>query len=135
MSRDQIFAIVATIAVLTGLALGFRELGPPRVQRAENADLARGRDLESISRAIDFFYRLNHRLPGTLDELKKTNPGLQLNDPETRALYAYRPQGDTQYQLCANFAGDNRTDPAPPGTMAHPAGTYCTSYVVNKPLY
>jgi hypothetical protein len=135
MSRDQIFATAATIAVLTGLALGFGELGPPRRQRAENADLARGRDLEGISRAIDTFYRLNQHLPATLEDLKKTRGGLELNDPETRALYAYRPQGDTQYQLCATFAADNRTVPIPPGAMAHPAGTYCTSYVVNKPLY
>jgi type II secretory pathway pseudopilin PulG len=135
MSRDQIFAIVATIAVLTGLALGFRELGPPRRQRAESADIARSRNLETISRAIDNFYRLNQHLPTTLDELERTHPGLRIKDPETSALYAYRAQGDTQYQLCATYAADNRTDPLPPGETAHPAGTYCSSYVVNKRLY
>ena len=135
MSRDRIFAALATMAVLTGLALGFRELGPPRQQRAENADIERSRNLESISRAIDMFHGLNQKLPATLDELKPKNPGLIVVDPETKTPYGYSVLGENQYQLCATFAHDNRSGPLNYGETAHPAGTFCTSYVVNKRLY
>ncbi len=103
-NRDRIFAALASVAVLTGLALGFRELGPPRQQRAENADVIRSRDLTSLLREIDSFHRLNQHLPATLEELKKTRPGVRVNDPETHAPYTYSVLDDKQYQLCATFA-------------------------------
>lgn len=134
MSRDQTFAAAAAIAVLAGLALGFRELGPPRQQRSENADLARARDLGAISRAVDDSYRLNQHLPATLDEVKKTHAGLRINDPESLVPYRYSVMQGTQYQLCANFVTDNRANSPAQFEIAHPAGTYCVSYAVNPTL-
>jgi hypothetical protein len=134
ITRDRIFAAASTAAVLTGLVLGFRELGPPRRQRAVNADIARTRDLESISRAIDMSYHVNRRIPARLDELKKTYGGLQLEDPETKVPYEYVVLTDIQYQLCATFATDTGASPII-GEVTHPAGRYCTSYTVNKRLY
>ena len=123
MNRDRIFAALATLAVLTGLALGFRELGSPRTQRSVNADIARSLDLEGLSQVINNAHRINQKLPVSLDELKKTNPSLRIADPETKTPYSYSVLGEKQYQLCAVYTNNN---------SAHPAGTFCQTYVASK---
>jgi hypothetical protein len=135
MNRDRIFAAMATIAVLTGIALGFRELGPPRRQRAVQADAERTGDLTVLSNMVNNFYRQNQKLPANLAELKKRYPSVRIADPETNAPYTYSVVGELQYQLCATFATDNAKDPDTVRVFVHPAGTFCNPYVVDKRLY
>ena len=134
MNRDRIFAALATIAVLTGLALGFRELGPPRRQRAVHADADRIGDLTVLSNMVDNIYLQNQKLPANLAEVKKRYPSVRITDPETNTPYIYSVVGEKQYQLCATFATDNTQDSDTVRVFAHPAGTFCNSYVANKAL-
>ena len=52
MSRHGVFGVAATVAVATGIAMGFWSLGGPHRQRDLRADERRSEDLHRISVAI-----------------------------------------------------------------------------------
>jgi hypothetical protein len=128
MSRDRIFAVAATTAVLIGLALGFHGAGSPGLQRLANMDQVRIEDLNLVSQAVRRHYAAFGTLPATLANLGNAFD-LRLNDPETRMVYEYRPLDERRFQLCAVFSTDNRTEAQrSPRDRAHGAGRQCFIY-------
>jgi len=130
MSRNQVFAGVATAAVLIGLVFGFHEAGSPGIQRLANADAARIEDLDAISRAVGRYFTAYGKLPLNLAELSGTGSVLRLGDLETRTAYDYRPLDERRFEVCAVFSTDNRrTEPRPsPRGRVHGAGRQCFTY-------
>jgi hypothetical protein len=125
MSRNQVFAGMATAAVLAGLALGFHEAGSPRDQRLANADAARINDLTAISGAVTRYLNVYGKLPQSLAQLRGS---FRLSDPENRTAYEYRPLDEHRFELCATFSTDNRSEARPPRERVHGAGRQCFTY-------
>jgi len=129
MSRNQAFAAVSTVAVLLGLALGFRQAGSPGLQRLANADAARIEDLNAISQAVSRHYAAYGKLPQSLAELGGNGLGLRLSEPDTSTAYDYRPLDERRFELCATFATDNRAEVRRPARRrVHGAGRQCFAY-------
>lgn len=132
-SADQIFATVATLAVVAGVLAGFWVLGTPGRQRDIAADRQRLQDLQSIATDLHFRYQDNDdfQLPASLDADRRAR------DPLTDQPYEYRPLGDTTYELCAEFATDSSTYPLRNATRRrefwqHPAGEHCFEFEVDE---
>ena len=98
--RDVALAVGAAAVVVAVLAFGFRLLGPPRDQRAINADERRVSDLRTIAQILQA--RQDTQLPATLAELAPAPP-LHLRDPLLNTLYEYHLKTGTSYELCATF--------------------------------
>ena len=117
--RDRKYAVVATIAVLFGIATGFYMLGSPGRQREIEADRRRVEALQAIANGI-------HARPDTPLSDTLQFPNLR-RDPVTQAAYEYHQLDANRYQLCAAFATDNRTDTTRPYQQfwLHGAGRHC----------
>lgn len=132
-SADQIFATVATLAVVAGVLAGFWVLGTPGRQRAIAADRQRLQDLQSIAADLHFRYQDSDdfQLPASLDAER------QQRDPLTDEPYEYRSLSDTTYELCAEFATDSSTYPLRNTARRnefwqHPAGEHCFEFEVDE---
>jgi len=124
MNRDTWAAIVATIAVIAVVSVGWHFLGGPGTQRQVQSDL----------RIVSALYELAHEiylrsensnkvLPADLEKL----PDPVKQNPITHAEITYHRKSDSTYELCATFATDSRNLPNQTGSdfWAHPKGDYC----------
>ncbi|MDJ0719642.1 MAG: hypothetical protein QNJ54_36365 [Prochloraceae cyanobacterium] len=134
-SVDQVFATVATVAVICALIAGFWVIGSPGRQRLIRAARQRLKDIRSIS------YNLYRKAKGKEDyKLPKTwlENNLAL-DPLTNQPYFYKRLSDKTYQLCASFATDsstyllqNRPQNRKMDKWTHPQGRHCFNFDVTK---
>jgi len=124
MNRNTWAAIVATIAVVAVVILGFRVLGGPGTQRMVQSDLRTIRTLAELAHQINQkWFSSGKVLPANLEKF----PNSAKQDPAAHKSFAYRPKSNSEYELCATFATDSRdlqaqntNDP-----WAHPKGDYC----------
>lgn len=121
--RNLFYAAAAVLLTALVLVLGFLQLGPPKTQRALEADQRRVNDLRFISSSLNY----RKELPASLAILEQT--GATIRDPVTRQPYTYRRKSDTQYDLCATFASDDRNANDADRNLfwRHPRGFYCFS--------
>ena len=139
MSRDARAAIIAAIAIVVAIVLGFRVLGGPRTQRLVRSDERTVRSLNELAQKIQQKWRSsNSQLPPTLDSLSEK----EKQDPLTHKPFVYRPKSTSAYELCATFATDNRhQEPGEPeDAWRHTKGDFCfpldaTQSVPNAPYY
>ena len=139
MSRDARAALVAAIAVVVVIVLGFRVLGGPGSQRLVRSDERTARSLAELAQKIQQKWRAsNSQLPPNLDSF----PEREKQDPLTNKPFAYHAKANTAYELCATFATDNRHQE--PGeaedAWRHPKGDFCfqldaTQSVPQAPYY
>jgi hypothetical protein len=127
MNRDAWAGIVATVAVIVVVILGFRVLGGPANQRLVQADLQTVRRLSELAGQINVKWSTNGKtLPANLDHFRAT----EKQDPVKGTPFAYHTKSGQEYELCATFATDNhdvpRTNTADPWT--HPKGDYCFQF-------
>jgi hypothetical protein len=132
------FAAWGILLVAVAVAWGFQQIGSPARERLRRIDEQRLRDLQGIRRALEVLCvdragpvpRMVDRLPQNLAEIDtKARRGdavgwaLTLTDPETQQAYEYRPVGETEVELCAEFAlaRQRRWEPF----WNHPAGRAC----------
>jgi hypothetical protein len=124
MNRNTLAAIVATIAVIPVVILGFCVLGGPGTQRMVQSDLRTIRTLAELSQQINLKWVSSDKtLPPNLESF----PNSTTRDPAAHKSFAYRPKSNSEYELCATFATDSR-DPRAQTTndpWAHPKGDYC----------
>jgi hypothetical protein len=104
------FGIGAMVTVVVAFGLGLGVAGTPAVQRRLEADVRRSQDLQSIARAIHFWYEREKgsgaSLPASLgDFVGKGVQRSQTRDPETGKIYEYRVRNGSMYELCGLFAG------------------------------
>ncbi len=127
MNRNTWAAIVATIAVVAVVILGFRALGGPGTQRMVQSDLRTIRTLAELAQQIhQKWVSSGEVLPANLEKF----PNSATQDPASHKSFAYRPKSKSEYELCATFATDSRelqaqntNDP-----WAHPRGDYCFQF-------
>jgi len=139
MSRDARVALVAAIAIVVVIVLGFRVLGGPGTQRLVRSDERKLRALAELAQKIQQKWRTsNSELPPTLDSF----PEKEKQDPLTHKPFVYHLKSTSAYELCATFATDNRHQE--PGeaedAWRHPKGDFCfpleaTQSVPNGPYY
>lgn len=147
LSGMKVFVGAVTVLVLVIAGYGAYLAGAPSKVRMESLDSRRVSDLQSISNAVEQYYRLEGTLPKSLEELKQTRDVYVAGivDPETQVPYGYTRGSGKTYQLCAMFAlemkqEDDRSLSAYPyyyGTAFwnHPAGQYCYSFEVRPDPY
>jgi hypothetical protein len=129
LRRRKLFGVVATGFAAVTVLLGFLVTGGPSSQRGVQADMQRVRDLHQIAEAIKNFTRSGAAsVPANLAEMPASAGYIsQLNDPVTGAAYEYRRISDTEYELCAVFAHDDRDAAVRRRTpfWAHARGRHC----------
>ena len=135
LSIDRIFAIVATTAVVCGLAAGFWVVGTPGRQRLVNADRRRLQDIRRI--AQNLYWKAQEQNGYTLPESLPEND--LARDPLTDRPYEYRRLTESAYQLCAEFGTDsstyplqNRSSDAGANRWEHPQGNHCFDFDVTE---
>jgi hypothetical protein len=132
----KLFAIIVSSVVTVILVAGLIVGGLPSSERARRFDDERVMDLQNIRfGVIDEYYRVNGRLPESLDEARRATPmsGESFLDPGTDELYAYERLGERTYSLCATFdlpstPESAKVDPA----WTHEAGTMCYTFDVTS---
>lgn len=133
MSRNSLAAIAATVVVVIVVALGFYVLGGPGTQRLVQSDLRIVRSLADLARQINFKWNNSGKvLPRTLDNV--TDSAKQ--NPITHELFLYHPKSNSEYELCATFATDNRNAQMQNtnNQWAHPKGPYCFELDASQPV-
>lgn len=98
--------LVACVAVIV---IGLGIIDSPWVAREKKFDLHRSDDLGELSLAVWDYWKVNGRVPDTLDDLG-TEASANRTDPVTGALYEYRPLRTDRYELCATFAHERDCD-------------------------
>lgn len=135
----KIWRIVALVAVIGSIILGFTVLGSPATQRLMKYDDAKVVDLQNINNEVQNYYSMKGSLPATLSDLANGNYYIVQTDSQTNKPYEYKKTGDLAYSLCAEF---NKTSPEasqantymrPIGYISwtHPVGNYCFALIVN----
>jgi len=124
MSRDARAAVVAFIAVITVLVLGFRALGGPGTQRLVRSDERTVQALVELAQNIQVKRTsAGQTLPANLDTFSDKDK----QDPLTHKPFVYRIKSKNTYELCAIFRTDNRKpQPGEPELLwRHPSGDFC----------
>ena len=138
MSRDSRAALVASVAVLVVMILGFRFLGSPTSQRLIQADLRTMQAMAQLAQQINQKSNgTNEELPANLDSF----PDAMRQDPLNHKTFEYRLKSKTEYELCAVFAAKSGNAQIQPNTTqsdqerwSHPAGRYCFSFDTAQPI-
>lgn len=110
----RIFGIITAVVVVASFIGSFFLIDSPAVARARAFDQNRVNDLSQLSAAVEDHYRINQKLPATLDELTPTRAYLELSDPKTNEPYKYKTTGAASYELCATFETESVNDEETP---------------------
>lgn len=125
--------VAAGVAVAASLAAAIATIGSPAQQRLKRFDERRARDLSSLQSTVDAHYRVEGRLPASLDALARHRAwdAQSFRDPETGRSYEYRVIDARRYELCARFATASR-QAQPWDVHGHPAGRHCVRHAVES---
>lgn len=82
---------------LAVLVMGFFAGGAPWTVRTKEMDARRTQDLMAVQNYVLTIWQKENKLPENLPADFKPR------DPETEAAYSYRPLGDLQFEVCADF--------------------------------
>ena len=133
MSRDARAALLASIAVIAVVVLGFAVLGGPGTQRLVRSDERTVRSLAELAQNIQNKWRASDsELPANLDTFSEK----EKQDPLSHKPFVYRPKSKTAYELCATFLTDNQHQAPgePDDSWRHPKGDYCFSLDAAQPV-
>jgi hypothetical protein len=146
----KIFAIISVVIVVTSIIWGFTIMGLPKSQRAEQLDMTRINDLQSIQSQVVYYYQQKNTVPADLSILVDPISNYVIpKDPETRLSYQYEKINETSFKLCANFlvSGDtalqlqkeSSTYPVISGDInqnwQHDKGNVCFTRIIDPQLY
>jgi hypothetical protein len=101
--RSRTFGAASTATVAVAFLIGMGVAGTPSAQREIEVDGRRVQDLRAIAAAI----KERNALPNSLAELSGR---ARVRDPQTNALYEYHRKSATEYELCANFVSEDRSE-------------------------
>ncbi|MEI7742057.1 MAG: hypothetical protein WCJ29_06220 [bacterium] len=127
LTSAQIVAFSVTAVVLVTAGIGAYMAGSPSKVRAVTIDNRRVQDLQQIANAMEDYYRVEKKIPDSLETLKMTRNVYvsSIVDQETQKLYEYTVKDKLKYELCAAFTLSNLPDSGNPKTGATP---YYNSY-------
>jgi hypothetical protein len=124
MNRNVRATLLAAVAVIVVLILGFRFLGSPGKQRLVRADYKNVQALASLAQQINIAWNQSEKvLPDNLDKID----GAGKKDVLTGKPFLYHPKKYSEYELCATFATDSSElpDANTADAWLHPKGDYC----------
>jgi hypothetical protein len=123
MSRNLMAAIAAVIVVAAGIILGFRNIGTPARERQIRQDVRTAAALQTLASKITATWHANKTMPANLEHIVSVEA---TKDPTTHAPFVYHVKSGTQYELCAVFLADNRSDRQSEAPFwQHGKGDYC----------
>jgi len=135
----KIFLVLVIISMVLSVVFAFVLVGSPAQQRLIQFDGRRVSDLQSISFAIDDYWRRNESLPTILEDLQDSRYFIRsIQDPKTEELYEYTIVSDIAYELCAVFETDSAErqeefrKPFSAQTWNHGIGRTCFEREVQK---
>ncbi|MES2436986.1 MAG: DUF5671 domain-containing protein [Patescibacteria group bacterium] len=107
-SHNKIAAVIASLAILAVIAVGFSVVGSPRTQRLNRYDEMKVTDLQGIQYQIINYWQQKGKLPEALSDLNDPLSSFMVpNDLETGAAYDYEKVTATTFKLCAEFNKNN----------------------------
>ena len=108
----RVMGIAAAVVMIGSMVAGFSIIDSPALARAKTFDQRRSYDLERIKYAVDSYYTENKQMPDSLDQLSEEGwlEARIMEDPKTGEAYSYRILEGTQYELCATFVTDTKTE-------------------------
>ena len=133
MNRNSRAALLATIAVVFTLVLGFRFLGGPGSQRLVRADQHTLQTIAQLAQQINLSWQSGGKtLPADLHKF----PESAQRNPVTGTKFTYRVKSSSEYELCASFFTDNRDMPDvnAADSWLHPKGDHCLSFDAGQPV-
>ncbi len=127
LSKNLIVVVIVSVLVVAALVAGVLVLDPPSEERLRRLDERRSSDLHDLSFAVDRYWSREGVLPSSLTDLLDDISSDRLHDPEFGNLYEYRILDAGAYELCADFARENRQQHASRlrGFWWHSAGVEC----------
>jgi hypothetical protein len=107
-----IMMIAAAVVVLISIIAGFFLIDSPAVARAKAFDQQRMSDITFVQGQVQNHYRINGALPDSLQTLVDEGDIIEdsVRDPQTKQPYEYRKIDAEQFEVCATFTTDNKTD-------------------------
>lgn len=115
--RNLVAIGAVTVLTIANIAIGVSIVGTPGYQRNHKLDKTRISNLQNLDGAVKSYYREKNSFPSNLEDLSKSSSqGLSAydsyynyyHDPQSREPYAYKVLSPTSFQLCANFATEQR---------------------------
>lgn len=108
----RVMAIATAVVLVSSIIGGFFIVDSPILARAKAFDRQRVYDLQQVQQAIMNYSRINGALPDTLEALHEAGLAVKRSteDPKTGEPYEYKIFEDGNYEICADFATDNRDD-------------------------
>lgn len=127
MRGPAAFALSSSVLVLAAMVGGMVVIGSPWEARDRRLDEQRVRALRELSAVVGAFATERGRLPESLEDVRLRHPliVLSIQDPVSGEPYEYRPQGPSDYELCARFAASSEPDASIQPFWEHPAGRHC----------
>lgn len=105
----KIFTYIVIGVIVIAVAASFFIIGTPGNERLRRIDDMRVNHLSAIQNEIVNFWTKKNSLPTALSELQNDISYFNVpTDPETNAQYEYKVSGQYQFELCANFATDDK---------------------------
>lgn len=100
----SVAAVIATVAIMASIVVGFVLVGSPAQQRLVRLDSQRVDNLSMLQNEITYYYQQKQELPATLDDLSNSlNAFIPPVDPVSGTSYEYTLTDDLTFELCANF--------------------------------
>lgn len=131
MSRNRLFAMVASAAVVVAVLAGLFLAGSPADERLRRLDEIRISNLRNLNAAIDAYIRRNNFMPRDLVSVVDGRQLMELPvDPESGAQYDFVQIDSGSYQLCASFSAAYSGE-VELSFWAHPAGRSCFTFQVS----
>jgi len=133
VNRDFAAALLAAVAVVLVVVLGFMRIHGPSVQRLVRTDQKRIQNLNQLANEINSQYNQHGKeLPLDLNDSQKS----KYADPVSRRAPVYTPLPSGSYTLCATFSTDNTKEERDTtfAFWAHPAGSKCFQLSAADPV-
>lgn len=134
----KIMGIISLIVIIASFIGAFFIMESPIQAKKKAFDRTRVNSLQEIKYTIDDYYREYQKLPASLDELRMARGYIKINDPKSGQPFEYRITGLDSYRLCAEFDGNNKTEPddynyyPPYSEFLHDAGRDCFDRQVSQ---
>ena len=130
----NIFLWTTVVAVVVTVVAGIIAVGSPNEARMHELDAKRVQDLNSLTIAINAYWRNQDHLPASLHELS-TGPGFYapIRDPNG-TFYDFHQLGERKYDLCAIFdrESEDETNLFALQFRHHGAGHQCFALSVDR---
>jgi len=133
-TRDSVAALLASVAILAVVVLGFYKTRGPSTQRLLRSDRKRVAMINQLANEIRMQFTNNHLLlPANLTAIQR----MKYKDPATNQPLEYSPISPTRYSICTTFVLPTQGTEEQKVEFAfwtHPAGHKCFDFDTTAPI-